>query len=515
MSTNLYAKPIDSLGSLHKSVVNSMSAKRLRTNVMECNTMVTDVLTDRDGNTIVETEYILLSETASQPAPSSKQSRLWVRSDTPTRAIFTAESGLDSELEPDLATVLHISENAENLSIDNTLAIRFTQGVEVSENGASGVSTSNTEIVVGHNSQSSAVDSTVLGGSNSTNITRSVVMGFDCVVTALAPSSNSDGTVCMGMNNSTVGGPCVVVGHNIVNASNNQDQYANVLIGSDITIPSTANACICIGNSPALPPASSSHFITIGNDSTATSNATQNIIAIGHQTVVAHDDDVVIGHEAQSTSNPCVSIGHKARSFSGQSISIGYNAMCAGDYNNVAIGANTLANGLNVIAIGHNASCVGEYSMVIGANSVCEHDSCYVIGAGISSRRDNEFVTRTRRVVGPPGVILNGVTTSATIFTYPTVSGDVLHVDGCVIGQRSDATGSFLAVLERFNFRNKNGVLTKSNVMGTLSQSQSDAGTGITIAVGLSGSNIIISATRTAGSWLVCPSIRIHAAPLE
>jgi hypothetical protein len=518
-STKLFTLPPTTVRGVgtHKQTIETLIAKSFRGSSMESAVVITDSLTDRTGAPIINQSFLLFDESASQASPAAGQGRVWVRNDTPSKLVFTNDTGITIPLTPALSDVLQIGTNAGNQEIVNVSRLNFNAGIEIGNANASATTASSNEIAIGQNAVSNAQYSVVIGKNASSTNQYAVCNGYSCIITAVAPNANDEGGVAVGSSIHSYG-PGICVGRAIQNLVTNQDAgNANIFIGQNITMNGSQGGAIAIGNSAVPAPLS----VVIGAN--AQSLGSERQVCIGNAASVGSKYSVAVGDSSSCSvigdltgGGYGVAIGALAVTTKIRAIALGYQSHSYGT-DSLAIGANTLASGDLSIAIGggavNAAEASGLRSIAIGTESVAAFTDSTAIGASVETRISDEFATRGSRIVRSS--LQTTDSTPSVILSYPTVIGDVLHVEATLIAMRADNDKSYMAVFERFHFRNKTGATANQSLgTGTISADTTDLALPLpTIAA--SSNNIRLEVTGLAATTLNWTCVmRLYATPL-
>lgn len=520
ISTRLFTLPPSrgrSFGT-HLSSFESLRSKNLRVDTIESETVVTDNLLDRAGDPIVNTSYILLDETAAEPTPNAGEGRIWVRNDTPSKLIFTNDTGTDVPITPGLADVLAVDPDAGNLSITNISLLTFTAGIQIGNETASASASSPYSVAIGQGASSTAANNVVIGRGSSSANQYSVACGYNCDITLKSPNADGPGGVAVGANIASYG-PGICIGRSIVNHAQNQDSAnASIMIGQNITYAGVNGGVIAIGNS--VTPGRNS--VMVGNAATCLGGVYQ--VCIGNSAQTGSIGSVAIGNSAYSAkggdlagANYGVAIGGNASTNAYQGVALGFNATNTGA-NSVCLGSWSTSSAAQTVAIGggaasgQGATASATGAIAVGNKTNAAHANSVALGAEVETRIADEFASRCVRIVRATLQTV-GTNTATTILSYPTVAGDVLHVEGTVTAMKSDSSVSYMSAFERYHFRNKLGTLTQS--AGTGTQTQDTTNVSYASSIGVSGTNIRVQVTGIAGhtvNWTCV--LRIYGAGL-
>lgn len=218
----------------HSQTHDSIKAKVIRAISIETNELISETLAYRNGDAVVAQDHLLLQEAPSQSAPSAGRGRLWLRNDTPNRLIFTNDAGTDIAITPGLGEALEVDNDAGNNSILNINNMTFSDGISMGTVVTPASTSHSTDVAIGRGATASSTKSVVVGRSASSSLSETCVLGANSSIATLSPNSNDIGGVSVGFGNSSVG-PGIVVGSNISNLSNEQDDgRANIFIGQGI-----------------------------------------------------------------------------------------------------------------------------------------------------------------------------------------------------------------------------------------------------------------------------------------
>lgn len=493
----------------NKESTNSMRSNFLKTFKADGETTITDSLQNRVGVEIVNDETLFLKEASAKETPSTNTGRIWVRSDAPSKLIFTNDSGVDLELTPGLGDILTIGNDAGNNTVTNVSKLNFNGSIVAGTETTAATSSTNTSIVLGNGSSSTETYTAVIGNNSSSSNAYGVVLGHGNTQTSSSPNANGYGGVLVG-NTITSYGPGICIGKRITNTCTNQDSNnASILIGKDISFTGSSGGAVAIGDD-TVP---NTNSITIGKLAAANNAGEQ----------------VIVGNEARGDAIGCVAVGRSSRcnnaygiavgafSFADQihDIAIGYQAKSYGSYS-IAIGSHSQANDIREISIGkyasYNTPANSEDAISIGHSAYANYNFSVALGYNVSCRVLDEFANRQTRTIRGQVTTISNIAT--TILSFPTEANDVLHVEASITARRNTGLVTYMASFKNYHFRNKAGTLSQSTTVGTRTQDTSDNALGYESVIRVAGNNIEIDVTGRVDETVVWTGImRVYGAP--
>lgn len=520
-SRKLYAKPPTTvLGvATNRDITNSIVTNRIEAKSINANLAKTDVLVDLDDVNLLSSETLLLEESASQESPETGRGRIWVRDDTPSTPIFTNDAGDDIVMPVTLTTVLSIDSEADAQSMENLAYITFnSNSIVIGRNDAPATATTS-GVVIGAGS-TLAGTGYVVGASSSSISTSSTVLGRGNTMLDGGEFADAEPSVVIGVDNSTTpGGICI--GRSLRNITRFQDfsSSQNVLIGSTMALTTDEDAySVAVGHSISV--SMRSVFVGNGCGSVGTTDQ-EHQIGIGRLALTRGKGDIAIGMNAtagvlDSAASRAIAIGTSAAASAQDSIAIGTSASSTNNYT-IALGTSSSASGNYAVAIGHASSAAGDYSVAVGYSASSPYESSTAIGANVHCRAPREFATLGWRMM--TATVTTADDTQTTLITLPTAENENWHLEGTVLARRSvgivSGESSFLAVLRRYNIRNKGQTVTQSSGTGSELIDRTNGAAGLLVDINESGQNVLIQVTgNPAETWVWTAIINIYASPL-
>ena len=278
---------------------------------------------------------------------------------------------------------------------------------------ASTTSTANNSIAIGNDASSSYGDSVSLGNGAQTKNSNSTAVGTLAKAegansVAIGPNAStsliSAGSISMGLNARSINATNIAIG---------VDAYSSAAGGVSLGngAQTTNSNSTAVGS---FAKAKEANATAVGMNASALAHRT---VAIGSNANVADGarESVAIGNNASTAKSYSFAAGPNARTAEQLSVAIGFNANATG-LHAIAIGPNatTGTNAWSTIAIGNNANATLRHGVAIGDNATTKGDLAIAMGTNSISQYQSVALGAESAANGGSSIAL-GVSSNATV----------------------------------------------------------------------------------------------------
>ena len=295
---------------------------------------------------------------------------------------------------------------------DNTGATAVNS-IAIGPNASTTSSTATNSIAIGNDASSSYGDSVSLGNGAQTKNTNSTAVGTLAKAegansVAIGPNAStsliSAGSISMGLNARSINATNIAIG---------VDAYSSAAGGVSLGngAQTTNSNSTAVGS---FAKAKEANATAVGMNASALAHRT---VAIGSNANVADGarESVAIGNNASTAKSYSFAAGPNARTAEQLSVAIGFNANATG-LHAIAIGPNatTGTNAWSTIAIGNNANATLRHGVAIGDNATTKGDLAIAMGTNSISQYQSVALGAESAANGGSSIAL-GVSSNATV----------------------------------------------------------------------------------------------------
>ena len=295
---------------------------------------------------------------------------------------------------------------------DNTGATAVNS-IAIGPNASTTSSTATNSIAIGNDASSSYGDSVSLGNGAQTKNTNSTAVGTLAKAegansVAIGPNAStsliSAGSISMGLNARSINATNIAIG---------VDAYSSAAGGVSLGngAQTTNSNSTAVGS---FAKAKEANATAVGMNASALAHRSA---AIGSNANVADGarESVAIGNNASTAKSYSFAAGPNARTAEQLSVAIGFNANATG-LHAIAIGSNatTGTNAWSTIAIGNNANATLRHGVAIGDNATTKGDLAIAMGTNSISQYQSVALGAESAANGGSSIAL-GVSSNATV----------------------------------------------------------------------------------------------------
>ena len=295
---------------------------------------------------------------------------------------------------------------------DNTGATAVNS-IAIGPNASTTSSTATNSIAIGNDASSSYGDSVSLGNGAQTKNTNSTAVGTLAKAegansVAIGPNAStsliSAGSISMGLNARSINATNIAIGVGAYSSA-----AGGVSLGNGAQTTNSNSTAV-----GSFAKAKEANATAVGMNASALAHRS---VAIGSNANVADGarESVAIGNNASTAESYSFAAGPNARTAEQLSVAIGFNANATG-LHAIAIGANatTGTNAWSTIAIGNNANATLRHGVAIGDNATTKGDLAIAMGTNSISQYQSVALGAESAANGGSSIAL-GVSSNATV----------------------------------------------------------------------------------------------------
>ena len=285
--------------------------------------------------------------------------------------------------------------------------------IAIGPNASTTSSTATNSIAIGNDASSSYGDSVSLGNGAQTKNTNSTAVGTLAKAegansVAIGPNAStsliSAGSISMGLNARSINATNIAIGVNAYSSA-----AGGVSLGNGAQTTNSNSTAV-----GSFAKAKEANATAVGMNASALAHRS---VAIGSNANVADGarESVAIGNNASTAESYSFAAGPNARTAEQLSVAIGFNANATG-LHAIAIGANatTGTNAWSTIAIGNNANATLRHGVAIGDNATTKGDLAIAMGTNSISQYQSVALGAESAANGGSSIAL-GVSSNATV----------------------------------------------------------------------------------------------------
>ena len=317
----------------------------------------------------------------------------------------------------------------------NNTGATAVNSIAIGPNASTTSSTATNSIAIGNDASSSYGDSVSLGNGAQTKNTNSTAVGTLAKAegansVAIGPNAStsliSAGSISMGLNARSINATNIAIGVGAYSSA-----AGGVSLGNGAQTTNSNSTAV-----GSFAKAKEANATAVGMNASALAHRS---VAIGSNANVADGarESVAIGNNASTAKSYSFAAGPNARTAEQLSVAIGFNANATG-LHAIAIGPNatTGTNAWSTIAIGNNANATLRHGVAIGDNATTKGDLAIAMGTNSISQYQSVALGAESAANGGSSIAL-GVSSNAT------VGGSVALGNSTVAGSNMfDATSS-------------------------------------------------------------------------
>ncbi len=388
----------------------------------------------------------------------------------------------------------------------NNTGATAVNSIAIGPNASTTSSTATNSIAIGNDASSSYGDSVSLGNGAQTKNTNSTAVGTLAKAegansVAIGPNAStsliSAGSISMGLNARSLNATNIAIGVDAYSSAaggvslGNGAQTTNsnsTAVGS-FAKAKEANATAVGMNASAL----AHRSVAIGSNANVADGARESV-AIGNNASTAESYSFAAGPNARTAEQLSVAIGFNANATGLHAIAIGPNATTGTNaWSTIAIGNNANATLRHGVAIGDNATTKGDLAIAMGTNSISQYQSV-ALGAESAANGGSSIAlgVSSNATVGGSVALGNSTVAGSNMFNA-TSSGATFKNDAGVnttvsFAANSSAIGGAVSVGKAGNERQIQNVAA-----GRLSNTSTDAvnGSQLYAVLNNSGFNVL------------------------
>ena len=295
----------------------------------------------------------------------------------------------------------------------NNTGATAVNSIAIGPNASTTSSTATNSIAIGNDASSSYGDSVSLGNGAQTKNTNSTAVGTLAKAegansVAIGPNAStsliSAGSISMGLNARSINATNIAIGVGAYSSA-----AGGVSLGNGAQTTNSNSTAV-----GSFAKAKEANATAVGMNASALAHRS---VAIGSNANVADGarESVAIGNNASTAESYSFAAGPNARTAEQLSVAIGFNANATG-LHAIAIGANatTGTNAWSTIAIGNNANATLRHGVAIGDNATTKGDLAIAMGTNSISQYQSVALGAESAANGGSSIAL-GVSSNATV----------------------------------------------------------------------------------------------------